>query len=67
VAYDNLPREALEPFRRMATEQSQTLLEQLDLELSRHDRDDTPSVQGTGRHAAGVGIYYFEERVDHES
>lgn len=67
VAYDNLPREALEPFRRLATEQSQALLETLDQMLSAQDRDNHPAIDGTGRYAAGVGIYYFQEKVDHES
>lgn len=61
VAYNNLPAEVLAPFRRLAAEQAQPLLEQLDQYLSRHDRDDNPDIKGTGRHSAGVGIYYFEE------
>lgn len=66
VAYDNLPLEALAPFRRMATEKAQALLEVLDKDLSRQDRDNHPEVGGTGRFKAGVGIYYFEEPVDDE-
>jgi hypothetical protein len=67
VAYDNLPQEALAPFRHMATERAQHLLEQLDQHLSRQDRDNHPEVGGTGRFKAGVGIYYFEEPVDHDT
>ncbi|MFZ1982933.1 MAG: DUF6502 family protein, partial [Desulfatitalea sp.] len=67
VAYDNLPQEALAPFRQMATDQAQQLLEQLDQHLSRQDRDNHPEVGGTGRFKAGVGIYYFEEPVTDES
>lgn len=67
VAYDNLPLEALEPFRRLSAKQSQALLERLDRHLSRQDRDNRAQVEGTGRYAAGVGIYYFEEKMDHES
>ena len=66
VAYDNLPQEALAPFRRMATEKAQALLETLDQHLSQQDRDNHPDIGGTGRYKAGVGIYYFEEPVNDE-
>lgn len=67
VLYDNLPREALAPFRRLTVKQAQALLERLDAKLSQQDRDNHPEIKGTGRYAAGVGIYYFEENLDHES
>ena len=62
VLYDNLPAEALEEFRAAAAENSQRLLERLDLLISQQDRDVNPSVEGKGRWVAGVGIYYFEEK-----
>jgi hypothetical protein len=61
VEYDNLPDEALEPFRELASGRAQELLLQLNDWLAKHDRDATPSVGGTGRNRAGLGIYYFEE------
>jgi hypothetical protein len=61
VFYDNLPIEALAEFRALSAENSQRLLEKLDLLLSKKDRDVNPSVEGNGRWVAGVGIYYFEE------
>jgi hypothetical protein len=67
VLYDNLPQEALTPFRRLAAKQAQALLERLDVKLAQQDRDIHPEIEGTGRYAAGVGIYYFEENLDHES
>ncbi len=67
VLYDNLPQEALAPFRRLTAKQAQALLERLDVKLSQQDRDIHPQIKGTGRYAAGVGIYYFEENLDHES
>jgi hypothetical protein len=67
VLYDNLPQEALVPFRRLTAKQAQALLERLDVKLSQQDRDIHPEIEGTGRYAAGVGIYYFEENLDHES
>jgi hypothetical protein len=36
-------------------------LESLDRWLAQRDRDVTPTVKGTGRNQAGIGIYYFEE------
>lgn len=61
VAYDNLPDEMLPNFRNLSAEKAQELLESLDETLARHDRDVTPSVKGSGRNRAGLGIYYFEE------
>ena len=61
VAYDNLPDEVLPKFRKRFAKRAQALLESADQWLARHDRDVTPTVKGTGRNNAGIGIYYFEE------
>ena len=61
VAYDNLPDEVLPGFRKHSAKKAQTLLESLDRWLAQRDRDVTPTVKGTGRNNAGIGIYYFEE------
>lgn len=61
VSYDNLPDEALPVFRKLSSRRAQTLLEHLDRWLAANDRDTNPSVAGTGRNVAGLGIYYFEE------
>lgn len=66
VAYDNLPDEALPPFRELSGEQAQALLEQLNRWLAERDRDSNPTVKGTGRNRAGLGIFYFEEPVRDE-
>ena len=66
VAYDNLPMEALAPFLHLATDRSQRLLEQFDRHLSEKDRDNHPEIEGTGRYAAGVGIYFFQEPASDE-
>ncbi len=63
VMYDNLPAEAIEEFRALATRQAQELIEHLDQWLARHDRDANPSVQGSGRVRAGLGIFCFEEDI----
>jgi hypothetical protein len=61
VAYDNLPDEVLPGFRKHSAKKAQTLLESLDRWLAQRDRDVTPTVKGSGRNNAGIGIYYFEE------
>ena len=66
VAYDNLPDEVLPDFRVLSAKKAQTLLEKLDRWLAQRDRDVTPSVEGSGRNQAGIGIYYFEEPYSNE-
>ena len=61
VAYDNLPDEVLPKFRKLSAKRAQTLLEKMDRWLAQSDRDVNPTVEGTGRNRAGVGVYYFEE------
>jgi hypothetical protein len=61
VLYDNVPIEASNKFRRLSAEKSQQLLEVMDSWLSKHDRDVTSTVKGSGRKKVGLGIYYFEE------
>ncbi len=64
VSYDNLPREVLPVFHTMASRSAQRLLEKLDKYLAANDRDANPEVKGSGRHYAGLGIYYFEKPYD---
>jgi hypothetical protein len=66
VAYDNLPDEVLPEFRKLSAKRAQALLEKLDRWLAQSDRDVTPSVEGSGRNRAGLGIYYFEEPYSDE-
>lgn len=66
VSYDNLPDEALPAFRKLSTKRAQKLLERLDEWLASNDRDTNPSMEGTGRNVAGLGIYYFEEPYENE-
>ena len=66
VAYDNLPAEAIPELKHLTAQQAQFLLESLDSWLAKHDRDTTPSVNGTGRKHAGIGIYFFEEDVEEQ-
>jgi hypothetical protein len=66
VVYDNLPVEALDALHAVTDAQGQALIERLDQWLAAHDRDANPAVRGTGRARAGLGIYYFEERLEHD-
>jgi len=61
VVFDNLPDSVLPEFHELSAKQAQSLLEMWAHWLARHDRDVNPSVEGSGRNRAGVGIYYFEE------
>lgn len=67
VAYNNLPVECLDTFRKLSAQKSQALLEEMNHYLSQHDRDSNPQSRGTGRKHAGIGIYYFEEDLDEEN
>ncbi|MFQ5478733.1 MAG: DUF6502 family protein [Candidatus Binatia bacterium] len=66
VSYDNMPADDRGELRRLAAERSQLLLEELDLWMSSHDRDASPSVKGRGRKRASLGVYYFEESLDED-
>lgn len=67
VSYNNLPTEALPGFRALTQERAQQLLEELNRHLSQQDRDSNPSITGTGRKTAGLGIYYFEHDTPEEN
>jgi len=64
VSYDNLPADYLTRLQALLARKGQHLLEELDTDMSLHDRD----VQGEGddgnRHRAMIGIYYYEDDVD---
>lgn len=63
VSYNNLPIEAIAPFKKMVEKDAQALLVKFNNWLAENDRDSSPNVKGTGKVQAGVGIYYFEEKV----
>ena len=64
VMYDNLPVEAMAELQPLAARHAQELIELLDAWMAQHDRDANPSVRGTGRVRAGVGVFYFEHDLD---
>lgn len=67
VMYDNVPLESAEAFQVVAQARAQEMLEALDRWLSHRDRDANPTVKGKGRVRVGLGVYHFEERLDHET
>ena len=66
VFYDNLPEEALVELQSSIGNKCQPLLEEFDQWMAARDRDVNPAVTGTGKRAAGIGIYYFEEGFEEE-
>lgn len=67
VAYDNLPPEYLPALRDLMAERGQTLLEALNQDMARHDRDLAGVKVEGPRHRAMVGIYYFEDETDDDA
>ena len=63
VSYNNLPIEAIAPFKKMVNKDAQALLLKFNKWLAENDRDSSPNVEGTGKVQAGVGIYYFEKEL----
>ena len=63
VMYRQVPPAALPEFRRLSAAQAQTLLERLDRWLSERSVGE-PSSPDEPRARVGMGIYYFEERLD---
>ena len=67
VMYDNIPVESAEAFQVIAQARAQEMLEGLDRWLAHRDRDVNPTVKGKGRVRVGLGLYYFEERLDQDT
>jgi len=64
VAYDNLPADYLPALRELLAREGQGLLESLNQDMARHDRDLVKGMSDAPRSRAMVGIYYFEDEVD---
>jgi hypothetical protein len=64
VMYDAVAVSALPALRKLSAQRAQALLEQLDRWLAKRDVEpSSPDAQGP-RARAGLGIYYFEERLE---
>jgi hypothetical protein len=64
VMYDNVPVEYLHVFSTLSNRLARRLLEDLDLWLASHDRDDESELLGSGRAKVGIGIYQIEEILE---
>ena len=65
VMYRNVPVAALPEFRKLGAAQAQALLERLDKWLAqRSGSTSSPSQPESPRARAGMGIFYFEERLE---
>lgn len=67
VAYDNLPADYLPKLRALLARKGQRLLEELNEDMARHDRDVRGEPEAADRQRAMIGLYYFEEESDDES
>jgi len=64
TAFDNLPLECIPELKSICHKKSTQLLNELECWLSQQDRDSNPTITGTGRVRAGLGIYYLEDTID---
>ena len=67
VMYRNVPVDALKEFRQLSSEQAQALLEQLDKWLTERFEQEPSNEPDRPRKRAGMGIYYFEQRLEPEA
>ena len=62
VMYRHVPLDALPEFRKLSAAQAQSLLEKLDRWLA--ERSDRKASPRAPQARVGMGIYYFEERLE---
>lgn len=67
VMYRNVPVAALKEFRQISGAQAQALLEQLDKWLAERFEQEPNDEPDRPRKRAGLGIYYFEQRLETEA
>ncbi len=62
--YDNIPEEVMQEVRKRANKNAQQFMKETNAWLSQYDRDGGKVSRGTGRHRAGIGIYFFANDVE---
>ena len=71
VSYDNLPEAYLPKLQALIAREAQRLLERLDRDMSKHDRDDQPTPKRgdnqSNRHRAMLGIYFYRDEYRDEN
>lgn len=63
VCYDNLPQEVMDELRATIVEKAQAVLESMNDDMAKCDRDCHPGQKGNGRVRAGIGIFYFQDEM----
>jgi len=64
VVHNNLPDEVLSNIELVSRDKSLEFLQHLNQFFETQDRDSNPNVKGHGRNRAGIGLYYFQEKMD---
>ncbi|MFK8082584.1 MAG: DUF6502 family protein [Granulosicoccus sp.] len=64
VVHNNFPDEVLSDLELVCREKSLEFLQNVNQFFETQDRDSNPNVHGTGRNRAGVGLYFFKEKMD---
>lgn len=67
VNYDNVTDDGVTVFRHISREKCKEILIFLDRFLATQDRDSNTSIEGEGHNRTGLGIFYFEEKVNPDS
>jgi len=63
VVHDNLPDDVLPNLELISRDKSLAFLSELNQFLEMQDRDSNPDVKGSGCNRAGIGLYYFQEKM----
>jgi len=63
VVHDNLPDEVLPNLELVSRDKSLVFLRDINQFFETQDRDTNPNVKGSGRNRAGIGLYYFQEKL----
>jgi len=66
AVHDNFPDEVLANLESVSRDRSMAFLQELNRFFETQDRDSNPNVQGTGRNRAGIGLYFFCNKVEGE-
>ncbi len=64
VAYDDLSKETVDTFKAMSQKDAHELLNKLNGWLAQHDGKFSNENSSSDRYRAGLGIYYFEEKIE---
>lgn len=64
VVYNNLPDEVLSNLELVSRDKSLEFLQHINEFFETQDRDSNPNVKGSGRNRAGIGLYFFQEKMD---